>query len=548
MTRSTSLQDEAEEYLSVFTERAPAEVKAHVQANPALRSVQAEHAALCARKLRLRRGALFVLNNPVGTGKTPVALAAARLLLHHVAQPVRRVIVIAPNKDVADKWRAGARHMTLTASDQPAGDIVVLTASQIGRRPLSSNAVDRLVIVDEAHRGLHSDTRRRQGIAQVARGARVLLVTATPFQLTGAGLESFLSIAGSLTPPQRRHMEQLSKGMVDYLTAMHHAEKEADSDQQLIWEASVAEKRDALTAIANRARPTLNALFMPPFPTQAVYGAARDALARAPLPASPNWIELDQWALAYHAARVLPVIWPADQRGDAGVQESAGHIRNSDSCMRMLASSYSAWKGHAAVRNATRRDPEHVEPLVAAVTAGTHPKVAATRDLAVEALLDGSHVLIFCVYRETQTELQTVIQAAVHAHSRLGGHRVAAPTTHQQAKRCLEDYFGSQQKPSGVMIVRDNLSEAIDLDGGQPVVIHHDLFWSPVRWEQRMGRVVRASTGFQPAKAVKVPLLRTDNELRMWETLHRRLQLSVGVISGLIPDHETLEPAEAEQG
>jgi hypothetical protein len=44
---------------------------------------------------------------------------------------------------------------------------------------------------------------------------------------------------------------------------------------------------------------------------------------------------------------------------------------------------------------------------------------------------------------------------------------------------------------------RADLSESIDLDGGKPIVIHHDLAWSPVRWTHRMGRVARASTGFK---------------------------------------------------
>lgn len=548
MTKAQRLHADARRYLTAFTDHAAADVKEQVHANPALSRVQADHAVLCAS--RLLKPGLFVLNNPVGTGKTPVALTTALLLLNDVApsKRIRRAIVIAPNRDAAAMWLERARQMgqglKVSRKRDSTSDILVLTASQIGNRPFSKKPGDQLVIVDEAHRGLHSDTQRRARVAQVSRGARVLLVTATPFQLTGAGLESFLSVGGSLSPPQQGHVEQLSRGMVDYLTAVHAAETE--TDQQVVLEETVVKKRSSLSATATTARPTLDALFMPPFPAHEVYGVPPDSQGRSPLPANPDWVDLAQWALAYQAARVLPAIWPPEEPGQAGLEDSDGQIRNSDSYMRMLSSSYKAWTGHAAVKRALKRDPKSVGGLVKAVTVGTHPKIAATTGIAVEALLKGSHVLIFCVYRDTQTELKTAIQAAIRSNRRLLGRRVEAPTTHPEAEKYRKEFFGSDQKPAGVLIVRDNLSEAIDLDGGRPVVIHHDLFWSPVRWEQRMGRVVRASTGFQPAKEIVVPLLRTDSELRMWETLRRRLQLSEGVISGLIPDHEALDSGEPE--
>lgn len=539
MARPTALHTHASRYLATYTDNAADDVRAQVQANPALTQVQADHAVLCAG--RLLKPGLFVLNNPVGTGKTPVALTVAALLLNHVAptKRIRRAIVIAPNGDAAKMWRERADQAGLSVSRKrdSTSNVIVLTASQVGNRPFSKDPVDQLVIVDEAHRGLQSETKRRARVAHVARGARVLLVTATPFQLTGAGLESFLSVGGSLSRTQQGHVEQITKGMVAYLTALHASETE--TTQQSAHEEEVSRKRTSLAAIATKARATLDALFMPPFPAHEVYGVPPDSQGRSVLPASPVWVDLDQWATAYHAGRVLPAIWSNPEPGQSGIEDSDGQIRNSDSYMRMLSSSFRAWKGHQAVQRAAKRDPSNVGALVKAVTAGTHPKIAATADIAVENLLKGWHVLIFCVYRETQKELKTAIQAALRANRRLRGHRVEASTTHPEAERYRKEYFGSDQKPAGVLIVRDNLSEAIDLDGGRPVVIHHDLFWSPVRWEQRMGRVVRASTGFQPAKGIVVPLLRTDSELRMWETLHRRLQLSAGVISGLIPDHES---------
>ena len=60
-----------------------------------------------------------------------------------------------------------------------------------------------LVIVDEAHRGLQNENSEAfQGVSAAAAGAKTLLVTATPYQLTTTGFTRMLGVSsGAAAPP-----------------------------------------------------------------------------------------------------------------------------------------------------------------------------------------------------------------------------------------------------------------------------------------------------------------------------------------------------------
>ena len=97
------------------------------------------------------------------------------------------------------------------------------------------------------------------------------------------------------------------------------------------------------------------------------------------------------------------------------------------------------------------------------------------------------------------------------------------------------------------MVVRDNLSESIDMDGGHPCVVHHDLVWNPVRWDQRMGRVIRASSGFVPVadEDIYLPVLDVAADRRLYDTMRKRRDLSGHVLqmASLVGDPEEEEAA-----
>ena len=75
--------------------------RSKIRAN--LVNTQAERAAELSR--RLKKPGIVALPDPVGTGKTVVALAVAAHLVS--TKTVSRVLVVAPNDVVAQLWCAG---------------------------------------------------------------------------------------------------------------------------------------------------------------------------------------------------------------------------------------------------------------------------------------------------------------------------------------------------------------------------------------------------------------------------------------------------------
>src|SRR5664279_5164436 len=170
-----------------------------------------------------------------------------------------------------------------------------------------------------------------------------------------------------------------------------------------------------------------------------------------------------------------------------------------------------------------------------------HPKVNDTATWAAKRLAENRHVLIFCVYKETQKALRSAI-------AELTGNddSAKAPANAAQARKIHQETFGrvpkGQVKPLA-LVVRDNLSESIDLDGGKPCIIHHDLTWNPARFTQRMGRVTRASTNYwKPAKSdVHVPVLDLRLDKRLYLTMKYREDLSEQMVASLPPNLEILD-------
>lgn len=478
--------------------------------------VQVERCLEIATK-RLQKPGLLVLNDPVGTGKTVVALAAASLLLEQVApsQRVNRVLIVAPNAVVADNWRQRARWIGLDP-DTRGARLTVVTQHDLSDGPRLGLPRDRsrlLLIVDEAHRGLHRDGQTYARIRPLALNARVMLVTATPFQLSADGLERMIEIDGDDARGNR--IREYGRAVAEWLRIRH------DHETGLAEAAAVKEAAAARDQALRAASADLKRVLMPPYPFERM---KRDPDV-ASIPRDPELQGLGPWATAYHAARIVPELI-SDDEGDTATPH------NSDTYMRMLVSSRGAWMDSAVFRAASAQGGP-VAKLLATIDdamggrALGHPKVASTAQLAVEEIRGGNHVLVFCVFNQTQKDLS---EAITELAARQGLHpRVEAPDGINAARRVLEDGFARPPRAGDspiVMIVRDNLSESVDLDGGQPVVIHHDLSWSPVRWEQRMGRVVRASTGFKKPKGTAVVVLDTSVDQRMWKTLHGRRALT----------------------
>ncbi len=139
-----------------------------------LRSHQREGVRLLTRVMGVFGGAL--LADDVGLGKTFTALAVAR--------DAQRVVVVAP---------AALRRMWHDAAGRALRPITFLSYEQLSAGVRELPAPD-LVIVDEAHHARNPCTRRYDALARLTRGARVLLLTATPVHNSERDLRHLLAL------------------------------------------------------------------------------------------------------------------------------------------------------------------------------------------------------------------------------------------------------------------------------------------------------------------------------------------------------------------
>lgn len=466
-----------------------------------------------------------------------VALVAAALLLD--SGRVDRVLVVAPNAGVRKLWKTRAGFMEL---DRSVGLEVHTRKLKRGRRAIEERK-RTLVVVDEAHRLQKPGTLGYDTIALHAADARVLLLTATPFQLEARGLENMLCL------PQYREGGRLPKrvnagpirayaGAVAELLKAEH-----DSDSETTEERA-AKKVAACEADAVAA---MSPFFISTFDRSRV---EIEGFFRRGIPDAHPFVDLADWAHFCQVLRVLPEL--------PRIHDFAAEAKSSDSYQRMILSSHRAVLHHKAFKDvrgwadgpeasvSARGLVDIVEKRLSASDERAHPKVRATAEWVGARLKAGRHVLVFCVWEQSQSALREAIGKAAP------GFRVETPVRVEQARSICDQGFGRTVDASNqpiAMVVRDNLSESIDMDGGHPCVVHHDLVWNPVRWDQRMGRVFRASSGFMPIKDedIYLPVLDVAADRRLYETMCKRRELSGHVLqmASLVGDREEEEEEPA---
>ena len=503
MDRLTMFRDQEKERQPEHASRIEAH---HLAAQVALAD------ALSDRLAGDRLAPAIVLASPTGTGKTIIALVAALQNLHDLDR-FDRLVIIAPNAHVRDRWLERAGH--LTRDD----NLKVTTERRVPRKneilgctihtlPEGRFPKRALVIVDEAHRGTQNPAQATYSkLRDACHDRAVVLVSATPYQLSTSGLIAMLSVNASKErreelAPVRRLADQLRPIIVH------------GKDGQAPTEAEINELADTAT----KSREVIDHHLIRPDPTASSSGLYRpdqDSVCRIPL-ATPD---APDWARAYWVARATA---------------SLTERRPSDTFNRMLDSSSEAFQASAvakAVASAGGATARLGSQLAEELGIGTtHPKLRATVDWIVgqtqpleAAARSPKHVLVFTYFIATQQALTAALR------TRLPDVQVEAPTSTTLGS-ALESRFRRPPSDSDgpiVLVVTDRFSESIDLDGGRPCVVHHDLHWNPNRIRQRMGRVTRLSSGFQQVTPtdVFIPVLDTPTDTRMYETVQKRFAL-----------------------
>ena len=493
---------------------------------PPLPSWLAPHQVSAARRLLaiLARHHGALLADAAGLGKSYVALAVARaaggsfalivpgVLRHQWSDLLTRLGLAAPI----------VTHETL--SDRRFADRCLTDRRVTGRR---------LLIVDEAHRFRHTETRRYGALARLAVGRELLLVTATPVHNRLADLCQLLRLflrddaLTALGIPSLRHA---ARGAIDAVTL-----------QSVVSRLVVARSRSAVRAREQSWGPTLVfparshglAIRVGPAPdnvlTQLVNTIRSLALGRHPaalrllllarlassLPAfrATMWRLQTLAALAHEAAAAGRRLKPRDldqlcPRGDGGdVQLALLPL-----LLEPTNTEPPSWG-----------DPVALQELASQASAVADPKADALADLLSQR---SGKSIVFTAARATVRHLASRLgrQVRIATLDGAGGRWSGERVSRGEVLRAFAPLAQGARRPAAalatdVLLATDLASEGLNLQDAVRV-IHYDLPWTPARLAQRVGRVDRLGS---PHREVEVVTFLPSEPLARAIAIERRL-------------------------
>ena len=475
-----------------------------------------------------------LLCDEVGMGKTYVAIAIARRFEHR--------LIVSPAA-LTSMWTAALRQ-TATEAESTSFETLSRRDSQspAGRSP-APTPYD-LVIVDEAHHVRNPRTNRYLALESIARGAKVLLLSATPIHNRRADLVALLALflgsrAHALTSAElalcivRREQNQLQQSVripTVRPTIYHELPDDPSLVEQLLAVPSPIPVRDGGLGGALIGRGLIHQWASS---EGALNEAIRRRLARATAIAAsleagtyPTARDLETWiygegALQLGFAELLaaPI---ADHR------ELLAAVRTHLAALQKI---------RDGSRLATRIDTER---------AGI---VASIRNSHLD-----NRIVAFAQYAETISMVfRRLVSVGRVAMLTSHGARVAGGSlARREAIQRFAPQASGVRQPSAaddvdLLLTTDLLSEGVNLQDAN-VVIHLDIPWTVARMEQRVGRVARLGSR-HPEVAVHViqPPLSAELVLRSETIVHRKWRIAkteIGV--GALAAAPAAEEASAE--
>lgn len=467
------------------------------------------------------RGAL--LADAVGLGKTYVALAVARA---H-----RSAIVICPAA-LRGMWE---RAMKTAGVVRP-----IVSIEALSRGAVPDGAAD-LLIVDEAHHLRTPGTHRYDTVAHLARGARVLLLSATPLHNSRRDLTSVLALfAGSgICNWSDRAIARLIVRRDD---AMAEQALPSISGPHAL---SPGDDRDCLDAIlalppavpaadegVAAALTTISLLHLWTSSRAALVASVRKRLARATALRDavdaghvPTASELTAWAYADGALQLaFPLFAPRDEPVD-----------------------------RHELTEQLDRFVDGANALLDRCRAGTDPDVLRVRLLrGMRERHSGERIVAFSQYAHTITGLGRLMRgdpgiAIVTA----SGARIASGSITREE---VLGQFAADARPVhaaeriDLLLTTDLLSEGIDLRGAS-VVAHLDLPWNPARLEQRVGRSRRIGSRFETIHVYTfVPPTAAERLIALRRRLAEKVKVARDIIGGSFDPLGNAETSESAVG
>ena len=481
-----------------------------------------------------------LLCDDVGMGKTYVAISVARRF--------ERRLVVTPAALVS-MWKA--------ALERTATDAELVTFETLSRFDVEDRRRERdlatprerdpslerkqfdLVIVDEAHHVRNPLTNRFFALESLVRGARVLLLSATPIHNHRDDLAALLSLflgsrARALTASElalcvvRREHHQLDQSLPipTVLPAVYHdVPDDSTVVEQLLDLPPPVPLRDGGEAktLIGRGLLHLWASSEAAFREAVRKRIARAIALRASLEAGtyPTAKELESWAygdgaiqLAFAELLSIPV---------SGEVEILAAVRTHLEALQKI---------HAGFSSRSLIDESRARIVAEVAASDSH-----RRTVAFAQYSETVSMLFRRLSRETRLAMLTSHGARV-----AGG----ALSRNEAVARFAPVATGSPVPPPAekidLLLTTDLLSEGVNLQDAD-TVIHLDIPWTVARMEQRVGRVARLGSAH---RSVHVHVLRpprsADEVLRGESIVQRKWHLAKEVVGTSVPN-PGLEPA-----
>ncbi len=464
--------------------------------------------------IRCYGGAL--LADPVGTGKTYVALAVAAAINR------RRPTACLVPATLVEQWHAVARQLGLS--------ITLWSHERVSRGTLPREC-GRLAVVDESHHFRNPATKRYGHLSGWLVGRRALLVSASPVVNRLADLQHQLALTIRDDALARHGVPSLARlfqsgeghpALSHVIVARVPAAARRPSQRERIValdDATLAPLTEALGGV-DRLRLSTH----PP-----IAALVRAALWRSAA-SSPAALlaSLDRYRrLLLHARDAARAGQVLDRRMLRTVTNELD-----DQLLLWELLDIGAAGSELAIDDLPALDELRTE--VAAAAGKLDPKLERLRGL----LADQRCTLVFTSARETVRYLRDRLTSGIVAWctgDRAGIGRQAAP------RQLVLDWFrpGVLATTNGSLAVKaprhlvatDVAAEGLDLQRAERV-IHYDLPWTPARLEQRQGRARRAGGAHQEVEAVRFePPPAVESRLRQLACLagKQRLPRAVGL-------------------
>jgi superfamily II DNA or RNA helicase len=447
-----------------------------------------------------------ILADPVGSGKTYVALAAGLALKQTGA-----TACLVPAALVG-QWRAVAMRLGIA--------VQVVSHERVSRGSLPGNTRG-LVVIDESHHFRNPATRRYRHLAPWLIGRPALLLTATPIvnrledlthQLLLGIRDDALLADGVVSLRMLLRSGNGSPGLGRVVIESPCPPVGTPERTELVSlpaETEVANLRDALERI-ERLRLSR---------APSVAGLVRSVLRRAAgsSPAALAGALRRYRTLLLHARDALQAGRPI---GRADIRRFTGELEEQ----------LVWWELFPAGSAALELDLTDLEVIDAAVRATERSaeqpdgKVDRLRNL----LRDGRPSLVFAARRETVRYLRDRLNDCGVAWCT--GQRAGLGLSTLPRGAVLSWFRGAEgaaTAPRGArhLLVTDVAAEGLDLQRAARV-IHYDLPWTPMRLEQREGRAVRLGSLHPAVEVVRfAPPPELETLLQLSQTLARKAKL-----------------------